>query len=288
MRIVDAHCHLWDPTKVDYALLKGATRLAPVAGPHLAGDFDAVARANGVSGAVAVEAASAGADHGHETAWLFAQVSTSAVVNRVVAYAPVERADLGVWLDKLTSAHGDRLAGIRRTLETAPPGFTFSDAFVAGVREVAKRGLPFDLVLLADRLRDATELARRVPEATFILDHLGKPPLERRVQAEWKADIAAIARLPNVVAKVSGLVTEAAAGEWDMSLVQPYIDHAAACFGWERLMFGSDWPICDLAGGYARWLDFAMSASVNAAAAAQFFAKTAERIYRFSGNIPPG
>jgi L-fuconolactonase len=279
MRIVDAHHHLWDPRALDYSLLRNATRLAPVAGPHLALDFDAVAEANGVVAAVAVEAASAGADHEQETRWLFAEVAKSAVTGRAVVYAPVELPDVGAWLDGLVAAHGDRLAGIRRTFETAPAGFAFSDAVVAGVREVARRGLPFDLVLFADRLGDVTELAKRVPEATFVLDHLGKPPLERRIQSEWKAAIAAIARLPNVVAKVSGLVTEASA--WNADLVRPYIDHAAHCFGWERLMFGSDWPICDLAGGYRRWLDFTAEAcNSDRGGEAHFFSGTADRIYR--------
>jgi L-fuconolactonase len=287
MRIVDAHHHLWDPRAIEYSLFRNATRLAPVTAPHLSADFDAIARAKGVSAAVAVEAASAGADNEIETTWLFAEAGKSAVTQRVVAYAPVERREVGPWLDRLVAMHGKRLAGIRRTFETAPAGFAFSEAVVAGVREVARRGLPFDLVVFAHRLGDVTELARRVPEATFILDHLGKPPLERSIQAKWKADIAAIARLPNVVAKVSGLVTESADGTWDDDLVRPYVEHAAACFGWERLMFGSDWPICDLAGGYSRWLDFAMSVSSHDAGAADhFFANTAERIYRISAGTP--
>jgi L-fuconolactonase len=285
MRIVDAHHHLWDPHAVDYSLFRNAAKLAAVTGPHLAPDFDAVARANGVGGAVAVEAASAGAHHEKETAWLFAEVGKSQVTQRVVAYAPVERPGVGAWLDALVVTHGKRLAGIRRTFETAPTGFAFSDGVVAGVREVARRGLPFDLVLFADRLGDVIELVRRVPEATFVLDHLGKPPLERRIQPQWQADIAAIAKLPNVVAKVSGLITEAAGGHWDNDLVRPYVDHAAACFGWERLIFGSDWPICDLAGGYRRWLDFAAEASAGDAGAAEpFFSGTAGRIYRIERN----
>jgi L-fuconolactonase len=288
MRIVDAHHHLWDPGALDYALLKGASRLAPIAVPHRAADFDAVARANGVTAAVAIEAASAGADHEAESAWLFAEVARSSITRCVVAYAPVERGDVGAWLDRLIASHGPRLAGIRRTFESVPPGFAYSDAVVAGVREVARRGLPFDLVLFADRLPDVIELVRRVPEATFVLDHLGKPPLERKVQGAWKQAMAELGRLPNVAAaKISGLVTEAADGRWDDALVRPYVEHSAVCFGWERLMFGSDWPVCNLAGGYRRWLDFAMSVcSHDAGAAASFFAGTAERIYSIAADPP--
>ena len=280
MRIVDAHHHLWDPSSIDYALFHAVERLTPVMGAHRAEDYDAVAYANGVSGALAVEAASAGADYVAETDWLFAEASRSLVTRRVIAYAPVEQTNIADWLDALVVRYGERLAGIRRTFEGVTPGFAFSDAVVAGIRAAAARGLPFDLVLFADRLGDVVELVRRVPEAMFVLDHLGKPPLQRRVQPEWKAAIASLARLPNVMAKVSGLVTESPSGVWDNALVRPYVDHAAACFGWERLMFGSDWPICELAGGYWRWLDFVADASASDAAAEKsFFSGTAERVY---------
>lgn len=281
MRIIDAHHHLWDPGAVEYALFRRVERLARVALPRRASDFDSVARANGVSGAVAVEAASAGADPAVETAWLFEEVKGSGVTRRVVAYAPVEQPDIDQWLDRLVARHGARLAGVRRTLESVNAGFAFSDAVVAGVRALARRGLPFDLVLFADRLPDVVKLVRRVPEATFVLDHLGKPQLQPRVQPDWKAAIAALAHFPNVVAKVSGLVTEAVDGRWDDELVRPYVQHAVNCFGWERLMFGSDWPICDLAGGYARWLEFAGSVARDASSEerAAFFAGTADRIY---------
>jgi len=281
MRIVDAHHHLWDPRAVDYALFREAPRLAAVTGPHRAADFDTVAHANRVSDAVAVEAASAGADPVRETAWLFAEVAQSFVTRRVVAYAPIERPDIDVWLRELR-AKRPALAGIRRTFEAAAPAYAFSPEIVRGVRAVAAAGLPFDLVLFADRLGDMVELAHRVPEATFVLDHLGKPRLERRVQAEWKANLSALAKLPNVVAKVSGLVTETTDGQWDASLVRPYVEYAADCFGWSRLMFGSDWPICDLAGGYTRWLEFAqdIAADANEEEQAAFFAGTADRIYR--------
>jgi L-fuconolactonase len=280
MRIVDAHHHLWDPGAVDYALFREAPRLAAITTPHRARDFDAVARANGISAAVAVEAASAGADPVAETDWLFAEAARSSVTRRVVAYAPIERPDIDVHLSALKLAR-PALAGIRRTFEAAAPRYAFSEEIVRGVRAVARAGLPFDLVLFADRLGDMVELVRRVPEATFVLDHLGKPRLERRLPDEWKANLAALARLPNVVAKVSGLVTEAAGGQWDAALVRPYVEHAVQCFGWSRLMFGSDWPICDLAGGYARWLEFAQEvvASAREAERKAFFADTADRIY---------
>jgi L-fuconolactonase len=278
MRTIDAHHHLWDPTRVSYRLLDGSGRLAPLVRPVLAAEFDAVARANGIGAAVAVEAASAGAEPEAETAWLLAETARSSITQRVVAYAPIEREDIERYLDRL--ARDPRVVGVRRTFESVPDGFILSDAVRAGIRAAARRGLSFDLVLFSDRLREAAELVRRMPEVRFVLDHLGKPPIAATVPERWRDDIAAIAQCPNVVAKLSGLVTEAAGG-WDEATLRPYAEAAIAAFGWDRLMFGSDWPICDLAGGYWRWLAFAQSLATDPADAAAFFAGTAARAYRF-------
>ncbi len=275
MTIVDAHCHLWDPVRIRYRLLDGSGRLAPLVRPVLGAEFAAVARANGVGAAVIVEAASAGADPRTETAFLLGQAEGSAISTRIVAYAPVESPEIEAWLDALDP----RVTGVRRTFESVPDGFVLSDAVVAGVQAVGRRGLPFDLVLFADRLGEAVELVRRLREVTFVLDHLGKPAITPAVPARWCDEIAAMASLPNVVAKVSGLITEAN-GDWDTDL-RPYVQHAVACFGWQRLLFGSDWPICELAGGYERWLAFCKSiaSAGNAEERAAFFAGNARRIY---------
>jgi L-fuconolactonase len=278
MRIIDAHHHLWDPTVIAYRLLDGSGRLAPLVRPVLSREFDAVARANGVTAAVAVEAASAGADPVAETRWLSDETAHSAVTSRIVAYAPVEHPQIDGYLHAL--AVDKRITGIRRTFESVPDGFILSDAVVAGIRAVGRRGYCFDLVLFSDRLEEAAKLVTLLPDVRFVLDHLGKPPITGAVPAQWADNLAAIARHPNVVAKISGLVTEAADG-WSADLVRPYADAAIAAFGWSRLMFGSDWPICDLAGGYAAWLGFARSLPPTTEDAAAFFETTAARTYRF-------
>jgi L-fuconolactonase len=149
-----------------------------------------------------------------------------------------------------------------------------------GVRAAAARGLVVDLVLFGDRLAEVIDLVGRVPEATFVLDHLAKPRMDDRSLGSWRDDIVRLARHPNVVAKVSGLTSAATRADWEDELA-PLIDHAAATFGWDRLMFASDWPICDLAGGYRRWLDFlrAMTRGTSAGEQAAFFANTADRTY---------
>src|SRR3569623_1448956 len=124
MRIIDAHHHLWDPTAIRYRLLDGTGRLAPLVRPVLAVEFDAVARSNGVEAAIAVEAASAGADPDAEADWLLAETARSSITGHVVAYAPVERDDIDDDLDSLV--RDPRIIGIRRTFESVPDGFILS------------------------------------------------------------------------------------------------------------------------------------------------------------------
>jgi L-fuconolactonase len=276
MRIVDAHHHLWDPRSLHYGLLDGRGRLASLARPVLSAEFDAVAHANGISAAIVVEAASAGADPRAETEFLVRETAASPISTRIVAYAPVESPDLDDWLGALSP----RVVGIRRSFESVPDGFMGSPAVLSGLRHLGHRGLPFDLVLFADRLGEAVTLVRQLPEVTFVLDHLGKPRIDGSPPPAWNDEIEALAGLPNVVAKVSGLLTESETGSAEEA--RPYVEHAIRCFGWQRLMFGSDWPISELAGGYAAWLGFcrAMAAGVSAEEQAAFFAGTAERTYR--------
>ena len=282
MRIVDAHHHLWDPRAIKYSLLDGTGRLSPLSKSFLATAYDEIARENGATWAIAVEAASAGADPRAETSWLLEEVRRSKVTRRVVAWAPIETSEIGRYLDTLLASSGDRLVGVRRSFESVPAGFASSSQVVAGIREVAARGLVFDFVLFADRLPEVIELVRRLPEATFVLDHLGKPALSHWVPPSWKRDLIALARLPNVSAKVSGLITESPADPWTTEMLRPYFDHAVASFGWDRLMFASDWPVCELAGGYRRWLEVVGVAASTATAAERnaFFHGTADRVYR--------
>jgi L-fuconolactonase len=200
MRIIDAHHHLWDPSAVGYVLLQPAGPLAPLARQFRSADFDAVARANGVADAIVVEAASAGADIDKETNWILAQIAPSRVTRRFVACVPVESPDVAARLDALLARAGDRVVGIRRSFESGEPESMLRPEIAAGIRRVAERGLAFDLVLFADRLGEAVELVRRVPEARFVLDHLGKPPLARTVPEDWRRNLSAMAALRNVVA----------------------------------------------------------------------------------------
>jgi L-fuconolactonase len=259
-----------------------ADRVPPLNRPFPAGDFDQVAAAAGVDASVCVEAASAGPDGMAELAWLRQQADRSSRVKAIVAWAPVEQPALPDYLTRIADLNDPRIVGVRRSFEFEPDDFPSRSEVVAGIRQLAGPGLSFDLVLFHRSLKAATELVRQCPEVTFILDHLGKPPIRERRLEPWSTALAGLAALPNVVCKISGLTTEAERETWTDDDLAPYFHRAVECFGWDRLLFGSDWPVCNLAGGYQRWLRAVDTLLTGVAASdrRKFFVDNAVRIYR--------
>jgi L-fuconolactonase len=276
--IVDPHHHLWDTSQLRYALLD---RVPELKGAYTAENYDRLARPHGVTASVCVEAASAGADGTAETRWLIDETRRSEIVERLVLWAPLGSPELPAYLDRLEALEDRRIAGIRRSFELEPDDFARRPDVIRGVELAAERGYSVDLVLFHRSLRAAVELVRACPEARFILDHLGKPDLRESRGGSWAEDIAAMAQSENVVCKVSGLVTEADHNNWRAEDLQAPIDHVIASFGWDRVLFGSDWPVCNRAGGFERWLD-AVRWCVRDASEEQkraFFAENARRVY---------
>jgi L-fuconolactonase len=145
--------------------------------------------------------------------------------------------------------------GVRRLLQSeADDAFCLRPDFVRGVRRLARFGFSFDLCVFHRQLANATELVRRCPEVRFVLDHIGKPAIKEGRLEPWRAELKALAALPNIWCKVSGLVTEADWAKWTAADLRPYLEHVRACFGPERLMFGGDWPVSTQATDYPRWV----------------------------------
>ncbi len=216
-------------------------------------DFEVVARKNRVVHSICVEAAAA--DGSAETIWLLDQCRRSLTVTRLVVWAPLEQPDLREYLDRILELDEDQnIVGVCRSFEFEPADFPSREETVAGAQTLAEYGLSFDLVLYHDSLPAVLELVGACPRTRFILDHLGKPDIRRKLEHPWKEQLAALAEFPNILCKVSGLTTEADHAHWKKEELKPYIDHVLRCFGWDRVMFGSDWPVCNLAGGYQAWL----------------------------------
>ncbi len=253
--LVDAHHHLWDTDARDYPWMDG-----PWADP-LRGRFDhdryaGVTRPHRVRHSIVVQAAHDEA----ETLELLDVAGDPVETDWFDAPGPV--AGVVGWLDLTRPGVADRLAalretpsghllvGIRHQAQDEPdPRWLVRPEVVRGVAAVGAAGLVYELLVKPPQADAALELARRLPEVSFVLDHCGKPDIAGGVWEPWASWITSMAALPNVTVKLSGLVTEAAPG-WKPADVLPYARHALDTFGADRVMFGSDWPVCTLAATY--------------------------------------
>lgn len=249
--IIDSHVHLWNPARFPLPWLSGDAVLER---PYEVEAFAAQTTAHNVAGFVYVETGVEPTFALLETQWISELARTNPLIKGIVAHAPLEYGERARhYLDAL-AALGPRIKGVRRNLQSeADPEFCLCEAFLEGVRMLPEYSFSFDICIKHHQLPAVTEMVRRLPETTFILDHLGKPDAKAGELEPWRKDIRALAELPNVACKLSGLVTEANHASWTPEALEPYVRHVLECFG-ERVMFGSDWPVMRLAADYGRWL----------------------------------
>ncbi|GGE04106.1 amidohydrolase [Aureimonas endophytica] len=250
--IVDAHVHLYDPARIAYPWLAS---VPAIDGAFLPADFDAARGPVAVESLVFVEVDAAPGRELDEARFVAELAEEDARIGAIVASAPVERgAAVAEDLERLRTL--PRVTGVRRLIQGhADPAYCLAPDFVAGVREVGRAGFTFDLCIRHWQLASATELVRRCPDVSFVLDHIAKPPIAEGGREPWRTEMRAIAELPNVVLKVSGVVTEADPEAWTVEDIRPYVEHSLDCFGFARCLFGSDWPVVNLAASYTRWIE---------------------------------
>jgi L-fucono-1,5-lactonase len=241
---IDAHQHFWRYTAADYAWISDA--MAPLRRDFLPADLGREMARAGVDACVAVQARQTI----EETRWLLALADAHPFIAGVVGWidlqSPGARADLAALVDQ------PKLVGVRHIVQTEPDDrFMLQPAFCAGLALLEEFGLAYDILIYSRHLMVAAELADRFPAQRFVLDHLAKPDIRSGAIATWERDLRELALRANVSAKLSGLVTEADWDRWTPAALRPYLDVAFDCFGAERLMTGSDWPVCTLAGDYA-------------------------------------
>ena len=254
MRIVDAHHHLWDLDVRDQPWTAGLPALRRSF--HLS-DLEPLAAAAGVAATVLVQTIHAV----DETPEMLALAETSDLVAGVVGWTDVTAPTFGERLSELLSGTGGRrLVGIRHQVQDLPDGAWLTEAeTLRGLRQLAPTGLAFDLIVRADQIPACVAAARAVPDLRFVLDHLGKPRIAEGEREPWASDIRALAELPNVVCKLSGMVTEADVERWTVADLRPYSDLVLEAFGPERVMFGSDWPVSTLGASYPQVVETAMT-----------------------------
>ena len=225
MRIVDAHHHLWDLTVRDQAW---TADLPALRRSFLLSDLEPLAAAAGVSATVLVQTIHAV----DETPEMLALAETSDLVAGVVGWTDVTVPNFGERLSELLSGTGGRrLVGIRHQVQELPDGGWLTEAeTLRGLRQLASAGLAFDLIVRADQLPDCVAVAQAVPDLRFVLDHLGKPRIAAGEREPWASDIRALAELPNVTCKLSGMVTEADVERWTIADLRPYSDLVLEAF----------------------------------------------------------
>ena len=244
---LDAHQHFWRYSPAEYPWIgAGMERLAR---DYLPADLAPHLAAAGLSGSVAVQARQSLA----ETRWLLELAAANPLVRGVVGWVDLRSEGVA---DELAEFSSDpKFVGVRHVVQDEPdPRFLLGDTLIRGLRHLAPLSLTYDLLLYPHQLPAAAELAALLPEQPFVLDHLAKPRVRDGTAAAlepWRRDLEALARHANVSCKLSGLVTEAAWQGWRREDFAPYLDVALDAFGPDRLIFGSDWPVCLLAAEYA-------------------------------------
>ncbi|GAP51570.1 amidohydrolase family protein [Streptomyces azureus] len=285
--VVDAHHHVWDLSVRDQDWISG-DELAPLRRDFTLADLAREARAAGVTATVLVQTITVP----EETPEFLALAADSDLVAGVVGWTDLTAPDIAETLAGLRAGPGgEYLVGIRHQVQGEPdPRWLVRPDVLRGLSAVAEAGLVYDLVVKPHQLAAAVEAAERLPDLTFVLDHLGKPPIASGELTPWSQQIRRLAALPNTVCKLSGMVTEADWDSWTIAALTPYADTVLDAFGPARLMFGSDWPVCRLAATYAEVVAVAreLTAGLGPAERHDVFTGTAMRTYDLRVTAPPG
>lgn len=270
-RLIDSHVHIWDPTVLEYSWLDGEFDR-----PYLPADYQAGAPAT--TGVIFVEAGGTGKPG--EVAW--AESLGWPELLGVVAHAPLEQGS-GVTSELAALREAGRTVGIRRLLQDEPLAFFEDSGLLEGLRALAKTGLPFDACIRHHQLAALTALLAKVPELPVVLDHLAKPPVATGDDGTLERDLRALAAMPQVSVKLSGMPPELRDDQDLVAAVHPWLEVALDAFGAERAMVGSDWPVSAMAPrrlAPGRWLSIVLDElAASPAEREQLSWRTAARFY---------
>jgi predicted TIM-barrel fold metal-dependent hydrolase len=277
MELVDTHQHLWDLSRFRYSWCSGIPALNR---SFLFRDYSSAAAKLKIGRSVFVEC---DVDEPHaldEARMIQALSEDHPSIAGIVAGCRPEKEGFAAHLKEL--ARLPRIRGVRRVLHTQPDGLSGTAQFADSLRLLPEFGLSFDICVLARQLPQALSLVRRCPEVSFILDHCGVPDVRGGGLDPWRSNIEDLADCPNAACKISGLVAYADPATWTAETLRPWVDHVLEKFGWDRVVWGGDWPVCTLSAPLSRWVE-ATSELVRGASdsdRAKLFHRNAERIYR--------
>jgi len=271
---IDAHQHFWRYSPAEYGWIDES--MAAIRRDFLPEDLAAEIAGAGVDGVISVQACQTIA----ETEWLLGMAAAHPWIRGVVGWAPLADTNVSAVLERLASNPG--LLGLRHVLQAEPDAYMDRADFNAGLSHLNRLQLVYDILICHHQLPAAIRLVDRHPNQIFVLDHIAKPDIRGGSLRPWARDLAELARRPHVFCKLSGVVTEADYASWSYEQILPFMEAALSAFGSERLMFGSDWPVCRVATPYAGWVHTVerFAAPLSADERRALFAGNAVRAYR--------
>jgi L-fuconolactonase len=276
---IDAHHHLWSYQPSEYAWI--SENMRPLARDFLPADLAVELRNAGIDGTVVVQARQTLA----ETRWLLSLANNSPIIRGVVGWAPISSETFPAQLENLRQ--DKKLKGLRHVIQDEPDDyFILRSDFNRGISAMAKSGLVYEILIFARHLPATIKFVDLHPSQVFVVDHIAKPLIGKAVLDPWRSQIAELARRENVYCKLSGMVTEANWLSWRPEDLKPYIDVVLGAFGPNRLMAGSDWPVCLLATTYSGWFAtlHKLLQPLSAGEKESIFGRVASKVYWLNEN----
>lgn len=274
MKTIDAHQHFWkfDPVRDSWI----TDEMSVIQKDFFPGDLKPVLQRNGFDGCVAVQASQSEED----TEFLISLANDNDFIKGVVGWVDLQANDIEQRLTKYKSV--SVVKGFRHVLQGEPQrDLMLTPNFKRGIAALQKHGFTYDILIFPDQVKFSEELVASFPEQKFVIDHIAKPYIKRKEIEEWKKDMESIAQHQNVYCKISGMVTEADWKGWKKEDFKPYLDVVVNAFGTNRILFGSDWPVCLVAASYETMLAIVKDyfSSFSKKEQEQFFGINAIRFY---------
>jgi len=281
---IDSHHHVWDLSVREQDWMEGP-EVAPISRTFTMADLDPVLERVGIDFTVLVQTVAVM----EETPEFLDIAASHPKVAAVVGWLDMDTPDITPALEQhLAHPGAHRLVSIRDLAQyQEDPLWLAREAVVANIRKLGERGISYDLLTLPPQLPGAIEAVTACPDTRFVLDHISKPLIAQGEIDQWAKDMTELAKRPNVSVKVSGMVTEATWDDWSVETFRPYVDVVTEAFGPQRMMFGSDWPVCLLGGEYEEIFGIVetLTAKWSAPEKEAFFSGTVIEAYRLEGLI---
>ena len=275
--MIDSHQHFWQVGRFDYPWM--SSDLGVLYRDYLPNDLAPIIQKNGVNKTVVIQASNSV----EESKWLLDVARENSFIAGVVGWVDLMSPGINAQLDELCV--DPKFKGVRHLVESEPDDdWLVRPAVLAGLKQLSARGLSYDLLVHTRHLKHVPRVVETCHNLALVIDHLAKPPIARNEIGEWSQALKPLARYANINCKLSGLVTEATWSSWQSDELRPFVDIALESFGADRMMFGSDYPVCLLAASYDRVLDSFQEIlkSLSDADRDKIFSLNAEKFYRLN------